>query len=78
MSAHRHRPLRHDGQQARTDERHYDAVRGSVLIAGDDRVLDSKSMRDSAQRAKHLRIIDAPASSQFVVFDNPELVPPLP
>jgi len=64
--------------QARTDERHYDAVHGSVLIAGDDHVLDSKSMRASAERAKHLRIIDAPTSSHFVVFDNPELVPPLP
>jgi len=64
--------------QSRTDERHYEAVRGWVLIAGDDRVLDSRSMRASAERAKHLQIIDAPSSSHFVVFDNPELVPPLP
>ena len=63
--------------QARTDERHYAAVRGTVLIAGDDRVLDSRSMRASAERAKELRIIDAPTSSHFVLFDNPEVVPPL-
>ena len=63
--------------QARTDERHYDAVRGSVLIAGDDRVLDSKSMRESAARAKGLRIIEAPSSSHFLLFDSPEVVPPL-
>lgn len=62
--------------QARTDERHYDAVGGSVLIAGDDRVLDARSMRSSAARAKGLRIIDAPASSHWVLFDSPELVPP--
>ena len=63
--------------QARADARHYDAVRGSVLIAGDDRVLDSRSMRASAERAKGLRIIDAPTSSHFVLFDSPEVVPPL-
>lgn len=64
--------------QARTDERYYDGVRGCVLIAGDDRVLDSRSMRASAERAKGLRIIDAPASSHFLLFDSPEVVPPLP
>jgi pimeloyl-ACP methyl ester carboxylesterase len=64
--------------QARTDERHYDAVRGSVIIAGDDRVLDSRSMRASAERAKQLRVIDAPNSSHFVVFDSPEVIPPFP
>jgi pimeloyl-ACP methyl ester carboxylesterase len=63
--------------QARTDERHYAAVRGAVIIAGDDRVLDSRSMRASAERAKGLRIIDAPSSSHFVLFDSPEVVPPL-
>ncbi len=63
--------------QARTDERHYAAVRGVVLIAGDDRVLDSRSMRASAERAKGLRIIDAPGASHFLLFDSPELVPPL-
>ena len=48
-----------------------------MLIAGDDRVPDSRSMRASAERAKDLLIIDAPTSSHFVLFDSPKVVPPL-
>jgi hypothetical protein len=60
------------------DEGHYEAVQGTVLIAGKDRVLDSKAMQTSAERAgQKLAIVHAPHSSHSVLFDDPHLVPPL-
>lgn len=58
----------------RTDAQHLRALRGKVIIAGDDRVLDPASMRASAERAaERLEIISAPSSSHFVLFDEPRL-----
>jgi pimeloyl-ACP methyl ester carboxylesterase len=58
----------------RTDARHLSAVRGKVLIPGDDRVLDPESMRASAELAgDRLEIVTVPGSSHFVLFDEPRL-----
>lgn len=58
----------------RTDARHLSAVRGKVIIPGDDRVLDPESMRASAERAgERLEIVTVPESSHFVLFDEPRL-----
>lgn len=58
----------------RTDARHLGAVRGKVVIPGDDRVLDPESMRASAERAGgRLEIVTVPGSSHFVLFDEPRL-----
>ena len=55
----------------------FENVRGVALIADDDRVLDSTSMRTSASKGRHLRIIEAADSSHFVTLDRPDLIPPL-
>ncbi len=63
----------------RTDARHLSAVRGKVIIPGDDRVLDPESMRASAQGAgDRLEIVTVPGSSHFVLFDEPRLFDLLP
>lgn len=65
----------------RTDAQHLGAVRGKVIIPAEDRVLDPEAMRASAARAgERLEIVAVPASSHFVLFDEPGLfeLPPLP
>jgi pimeloyl-ACP methyl ester carboxylesterase len=58
----------------RADARHLSAVRGKIVIAGDDRVLDPASMRASAEMAgDRLEIVAVPGSSHFVLFDEPRL-----
>lgn len=58
----------------RTDAKHLSAVRGKVIVPGDDRVLDPESMRASAERAgDRLEIVSVPGSSHFVLFDEPRL-----
>jgi pimeloyl-ACP methyl ester carboxylesterase len=53
-------------------------ARGFVLVPGRDRVLDARSMRESALRAGgRLEVVDLPGSSHFPLLDAPDLVPPL-
>jgi pimeloyl-ACP methyl ester carboxylesterase len=60
---------------ARTGAQHLSSVRGTVIVPGDDRVLDAASMLASAERAKErLQIVHAPDSSHFVLFDAPHLL----
>jgi pimeloyl-ACP methyl ester carboxylesterase len=60
---------------ARADAQRLRSVRGVVIVPGDDRVLDVASMLASAERAKErLRIVHAPESSHFVLFDAPQLL----
>jgi pimeloyl-ACP methyl ester carboxylesterase len=60
---------------ARTGAHHLSSVRGTVIVPGDDRVLDAASMLASAERAgDRLQIVHAPGSSHFVLFDAPELL----
>lgn len=62
---------------ARTDATHFHAVRGIVVVPGDDQVLDAAAMRASAERAlDRLQIVAAPSSSHFVLFDAPQLFDP--
>ena len=51
--------------------------RGAVLVPGKDRVLHSGAMLDSARQAENLQIIDVAGGSHFVLWDNPESIPPL-
>lgn len=51
--------------------------RGAILVPGQDRILDSSAMLDSARQAENLRIIEVAVSSHFVLLDHPESIPPL-
>lgn len=53
----------------------YQHVRGAIVIADRDKVLDSVSMRQSAQQAPALVIIEAKSSSHFPLFDVPAVFP---
>lgn len=54
-------------------------ARGTVLVPGNDKVLDPASMRASARQAgEHLRVVELPGCSHFVVPDQPDSIPPLP
>jgi len=51
------------------------AARGVVIVPGDDQVLDPVSMAASAERGRpRLQIVNAPASSHFVLYDEPQLL----
>lgn len=53
-------------------------ARGVILIPDDDRVLDTDTMRHSAQQAApQLRVIEVDRSSHFVLLDRPDAIPPL-
>lgn len=53
-------------------------ARGVILIPDDDRVLDTDTMRQSAQQAApQLRVIEVDDSSHFILLDRPDLLPPL-
>jgi hypothetical protein len=50
-------------------------VRGTVIVPGDDQVLEPASMAASAERARaRLQIVHAPDSSHFVSYDAPHLL----
>lgn len=52
--------------------------RGTILIADDDQVLDSDSIRTAAQQAgQRLNVVEVQDCSHFIVLDRPEAVPPL-
>jgi pimeloyl-ACP methyl ester carboxylesterase len=53
-------------------------VRGAILVPDRDRVLHPQAMLASASQAQNLQIIEIPGGSHFVVFDQPDRVPPLP
>jgi pimeloyl-ACP methyl ester carboxylesterase len=60
---------------AHDDARRLSAVRGVVIVPGDDQVLDPVSMAASAERAKpRLQIVHAPGISHFVLYDAPQLL----
>jgi len=59
----------------RDDAPRLHALRGVVLVPGDDQVLDPASMAASAERASpRLQVVHAPASSHFVLYDAPDLL----
>jgi pimeloyl-ACP methyl ester carboxylesterase len=59
----------------RGDATRLSALRGMVIVPGDDQVLEPASMAASAERAKpRLQIIHAPDSSHFVLYDAPQLL----
>ena len=59
----------------RDDARRLSAVRGVVLVPGDDQVLDPATMAASAERAgPQLRVVRIPDCSHFVSYDAPQLV----
>jgi pimeloyl-ACP methyl ester carboxylesterase len=59
----------------RDDAKWLSAVRGVVLVPGDDQVLEPVSMAASAERARaRLQIVHAPESSHFVLYDAPQLL----
>jgi pimeloyl-ACP methyl ester carboxylesterase len=59
----------------RDDAKRLTAVRGMVLVPGDDQVLEPASMAASAERARpRLQIVHAPESSHFVLYDAPQLL----
>ena len=52
--------------------------RGTVLVPGKDRVLESASMRESALRAKpELDVVELDGCSHFVLWDRPDAMPEL-
>jgi pimeloyl-ACP methyl ester carboxylesterase len=59
----------------RDDVTRLSAARGVVIVPGDDQVLDPVSMAASAERGRpRLQIVNAPASSHFVLYDEPQLL----
>lgn len=59
----------------RDDATRLGAVRGVVLVPGDDQVLDPATMAASAERAApRLQIVHIPDCSHFVSYDAPQLV----
>lgn len=56
----------------------YRNVRGVVLVADEDRVLDAASMRQSALTAgDRMKVIELPGCSHFVLFDRKDAFPAL-
>ena len=52
--------------------------RGTVLVPGKDRVLDTASMLASAQKAgPHIQVVQLEGCSHFPLFDCPSVIPPL-
>jgi pimeloyl-ACP methyl ester carboxylesterase len=52
--------------------------RGTVLVPGKDRVLDSRSMLESAQQAgTRLNVVKLEGCSHFALWDRPDALPPL-
>lgn len=51
--------------------------RGTVLVPSHDRVLDAKSMHESAKRAASLEVVRVEPCSHFVTLDRPEAIPAL-
>jgi pimeloyl-ACP methyl ester carboxylesterase len=59
----------------RDDARRLSAVRGVVLVPGDDQVLDPATMAASAERAgPQLQVVRIPDCSHFVSYDVPQRV----
>lgn len=52
-------------------------LRGAVLVPAQDRVLHPGAMRESASQAQNLQRIEVPEGTHFVIFDQPDRVPPL-
>lgn len=52
--------------------------RGAILVPERDKVLHPGAMLAAASQAQNLQIIEIPEGTHFVIFDNPERVPPLP
>ncbi|HEU4409460.1 MAG TPA: alpha/beta fold hydrolase [Polyangiaceae bacterium] len=53
-------------------------ARGFVVVAGLDKVLDARSMLESARRAGgRLEVLEIEGSSHFPLLDAPERIPPL-
>ncbi|QIB50485.1 alpha/beta fold hydrolase [Pseudomonas sp. OIL-1] len=50
---------------------------GAVLVPAEDRILDTASMRVSAQQAENLQVIEIENGSHFVIHDHPSSVPPV-
>ncbi|HZH18279.1 MAG TPA: hypothetical protein VE057_28265 [Archangium sp.] len=52
--------------------------RGTVLVPGKDRVLDSRSMLESAQQeGPGLNVVKLEGCSHFALWDRPDALPPL-
>lgn len=52
--------------------------RGTVLVPGKDRVLDTHSMLESARRAgERLQVVQLEGCSHFPLWDRPDALPPL-
>ncbi|MFZ2289085.1 MAG: alpha/beta hydrolase [Halopseudomonas yangmingensis] len=51
--------------------------RGAILVPDADMILDTHSMRSSAQQAENLQLIDVPGGSHFVIPDYPDSIPPV-
>ncbi len=52
--------------------------RGTVLVPGKDRVLDTHSMLATAQKAgPHIQVVQLDGCSHFPLFDCPSAIPPL-
>ena len=66
-----------DWRKRRSYEVYEKLHRGVVLIADDDRVLDSHSMRESAAHAHRMESVEVRDSSHFVLLDQPHAVPPV-
>ena len=52
--------------------------RGTILVPERDKVLDATVMESSARAAPALDVRLVPGCSHFVLFDQPEAIPPLP
>lgn len=51
--------------------------RGAIIVPARDQVLDSCTMLSSAQQAENLQIIEVADGNHFILWDNPEAIPPL-
>ncbi|MFP2905450.1 alpha/beta fold hydrolase [Pyxidicoccus sp. 3LFB2] len=52
--------------------------RGTVLVPGKDRVLDTQSMLESAQKGgPHVKVVQLEGCSHFPIWDRPDSLPPL-
>ncbi|MAB25880.1 alpha/beta fold hydrolase [Pseudomonas neustonica] len=51
---------------------------GAILVPSKDLVLDAAAMRQSAQQAENLQIIEVEGCSHLITADRPDSIPPLP
>ncbi|MEH6565981.1 MAG: alpha/beta hydrolase [Halopseudomonas sp.] len=51
---------------------------GAILIPSHDRILNAEAMRQSAQQAENLQIIEVQGCSHLITADRPDSIPALP